>query len=66
MTQEVRTRTFVAPCVGGSLDGRLLRHSIVIEHVMVPRRSFLLGVVHEVYDLVVRADGSKIWQYVER
>lgn len=62
---KIRTKTFVAPAAGGSVNGRLFRRDQGIERLLVPTPG---GGAHE-YVLAKLDDGSvdgaTVWRYVD-
>lgn len=52
-------KTFVAPCVGGPLDGKLKRFDDRVETFLVPTTDG--GAVQ--YKRVMKPDNSTIWQF---
>lgn len=58
----ITRKTFVAPCVGGPLDGRLARCDSALEtflQTIVAGR----GIEYALYRRVLLTDGSTVWQF---
>lgn len=62
MTAKTINRTFVAPYVGGPLEGRLARHHCGIESVLIPTAGEY-GPTWNQYLLLEHPDGTRVWQF---
>lgn len=61
--QDAKTKkTFVAPLVGGTADGRLVRLSHGCDRFLQTVQHGI-AIIYERYQLVTLADGSLVWQF---
>lgn len=61
---KVTTRTFVAPAVGGPIDGKLIRLEEGLIRYTVPYVPAQGPLQFAVYDLITEPDGSRFWREV--